>query len=156
MPADVFAAPRKAYFGSIKGVLNHLIVVDRMFCGRIGGEPFTPESLDQVLYEEFDALKAAREAQDEIMLSLLERFSDEDFARPLVYRNTRGARFADPLPMFLGHMFNHQTHHRGQVHDLLMQTDVAPPSLDLLAYMREMGLTVPQAPGAEGDARVAS
>lgn len=151
-----YAGPRPAFFGSIGNALNHLVVIDRMFCGRIGGEPFAPQALDQVLYEDFGDLKAARVAQDEVILSLLDRFTDDDYDRPLVYRNSKGARFADPLPMFLGHMFNHQTHHRGQIHDMLSQTPVTPPSLDLLIYMREMGLTVPLAGEQNGATRAAS
>ena len=47
----------------------------------------------------------------------------------------------DPFTMarsvILQHFFNHQTHHRGQAHDLLSQTGVAPPVLDLLYFVRE-------------------
>ncbi len=54
-----------------------------------------------------------------------------DLGREVVYVNSRGHRHADPMGMLVAHLFNHQTHHRGQVHDMLTQTEVLPPSLDL-------------------------
>ena len=47
----------------------------------------------------------------------------------------RGDRFETPLRLVLGHFFNHQTHHRGQVHGLLSQTGVAPPPIDLIDFI---------------------
>jgi uncharacterized damage-inducible protein DinB len=51
--------------------------------------------------------------------------------------NSRGQRFRTPLRQVLAHLFNHQTHHRGQVHDMLSQTAVPPPELDLIFYLRQ-------------------
>ena len=47
------------------------------------------------------------------------------------YINNEGRPCEEPLPLLLAHFFNHQTHHRGQVHGLLSQTGQAPPVLDL-------------------------
>ena len=52
---------------------------------------------------------------------------------------TRPEEAATPLPVCWLHLFNHQTHHRGQVHDQLSQTEVAPPPLDLILYLRQAG-----------------
>ncbi|WP_419905811.1 DinB family protein [Kiloniella sp.] len=41
------------------------------------------------------------------------------------------------MNIIIRHIFNHQTHHRGQVHSLLSQTEIAPPSLDILYFVRE-------------------
>jgi uncharacterized damage-inducible protein DinB len=54
------------------------------------------------------------------------------------YATTSGEPQEMPLGLILQHFFNHQTHHRGQIHDMLSQTPVAPPPLDLLYYAREM------------------
>ncbi len=43
----------------------------------------------------------------------------------------------DPLDALLAHLFNHQTHHRGQAHGLLSLASAAPPPLDLIYYLRE-------------------
>jgi uncharacterized damage-inducible protein DinB len=57
---------------------------------------------------------------------------DGDFlTRPLSYKNSLGVECTDAAPRAVLHFFNHQTHHRGQVHVMLSQTDVKPPSLDM-------------------------
>jgi uncharacterized damage-inducible protein DinB len=66
--------------------------------------------------------------------------SDEDLAGMLRYRTISNPRdIAQPLAPALMHFFNHQTHHRGQVHCLLTGLAGDAPSLDLLAYQRETG-----------------
>ena len=47
------------------------------------------------------------------------------------YVNNQGIDLEDPARLLVAHVFNHQTHHRGQVHDMLSQTEVPPPSLDM-------------------------
>ena len=64
-------------------------------------------------------------------------FAEEAYARPVAYRTMRGAAHEQPLAAILAHVFNHQTHHRGQAHACLsILTGAEPPSLDLLAYQR--------------------
>ena len=65
---------------------------------------------------------------------------EESLDRPFEYRDFWGDRCETQLRLVLGHFFNHQTHHRGQVHDMLSQTGVPPPSLDLIDFVRQ-GLT---------------
>jgi uncharacterized damage-inducible protein DinB len=52
------------------------------------------------------------------------------------YTNNEGDVHVDPVVVLVAHVFNHQTHHRGQVHDMLTQTDVPPPVLDLHRILR--------------------
>ena len=58
------------------------------------------------------------------------------FSREILYTNNQGVECADPAPFIAAHLFNHQTHHRGQVHVLLSQTNVPPPGLDLHRALR--------------------
>jgi uncharacterized damage-inducible protein DinB len=81
-------------------------------------------------------LKVARLAEDEHIRIMLAGIAEEKLDRPVEYRNSRGDRCEMLLCSVLGHFFNHQTHHRGQVHDMLSQTDVPPPSLDLIDFAR--------------------
>jgi len=67
-----------------------------------------------------------------IVSGLAEAALDSD----LSYATSRGEPQCDPLRFVLGHMFNHQTHHRGQVHDMLSQTAAPPPELDLIFFIR--------------------
>lgn len=66
------------------------------------------------------------------------RLSEDDLGSPIRCRALNGDPRADALHELLTRLFNHQTHHRGQAHDLLSQTAVAPPSLDLIQFLREM------------------
>jgi len=50
--------------------------------------------------------------------------------------NNEGRSCDDPVDLLLAHFFNHQTHHRGHVHDMLTRTGVSPPVLDLHRVIR--------------------
>jgi uncharacterized damage-inducible protein DinB len=63
--------------------------------------------------------------------------TQEALDQPLDYHDSRGDRLETPLRLVLGHFFNHQAHHRGQAHGLLSQTDVPPPPLDLILFVRQ-------------------
>jgi uncharacterized damage-inducible protein DinB len=79
----------------------------------------------------------ARRAEDAQIIGVIEGLEEADFLLSLRYRNMSGDEFEDPIGEILTHVFNHQTHHRGQAHDLLSQTEVPPPSIDLIYFMRE-------------------
>ena len=82
-------------------------------------------------------LVAEAETWDEARITdSLANLEDNWFACDFVYVNNSGVRCNDPKPMILAHFFNHQTHHRGQIHDMLSQTDVPPPPLDLHRILR--------------------
>ncbi len=127
--------PRPAFFGSIHATLNHLMVGDRIWLGRIEARP-AKLALNQILYGDLTALRVARVAEDERIIRVVESIDPGRLDAPLDYTNTKGERFRTPLRLVLGHLFNHQTHHRGQVHDMLSQTSVAPPELDLIYFVR--------------------
>ncbi|WP_241094993.1 DinB family protein [Marinicauda algicola] len=125
----------KAYFKSLHGTLNHILVADRIWLYRLTGEGERPASLDQILYEKFEALREAREAEDRRLIAYVGSLSNEDFSEAVEYRNTKGEAKALPRGVILTHVFNHQTHHRGQATHILRQLGVAePPALDLLYF----------------------
>lgn len=132
-----FKASRQAFFGSILGTLNHILVGDRAWLGRIEGVPSGISRLDEILFEDLAGLRQARKAKDERIVRLAGTLDAEALTRDLVYRTTAGVEHTTPLVWVLSHMFNHQTHHRGQVHGLLSQTTVKPPPLDLIFLLRE-------------------
>ncbi len=133
-----YRAPRPSFFGSIHATLNHLLVGDRLWMSRIEGPPLG-YALNQILHEDFAELRAARRAQDESFIRLVAGLPAERLDQPLDYANTKGQRFQTPLRLVMGHIINHQTHHRGQVHDMLSQTAVPPPELDLIIFVRQGG-----------------
>lgn len=129
--------PRPAFFGSIHGNLNHILVGDRIWLGRICGQAPSNLALDSVLYPERIELATARAKEDARILALSETWTEDALRRDLSYTNTRGEPHRTRLFLVLGHFFNHQTHHRGQVHGLLSQTGIEPPPLDLIYFLRQ-------------------
>jgi len=128
---------RKAYFGSIHNTLNHLLVVDRLWTHRVKGLDHGLKSLDQILYDDFAALRTAREAEDAALIELVDALSDKELQSPVTYSRMIGdGSYTTRRDHILITLFNHQTHHRGQVHDLLCQTQVQPPVLDLHRVLR--------------------
>ena len=123
--------PRPAFFKSIHGTLNHILIGDRIWLTRFSGRETPSGNLDAILYDEFDALRAARETEDARVEAFAAGLTELFLECTVRYVNHEGRLFEDSMPMLVAHLFNHQTHHRGQVHDLLSQTEVAPPSLDL-------------------------
>jgi uncharacterized damage-inducible protein DinB len=125
---------RPSFFGSIHRTLNHLLVGDRIWISRLTTTPHGIASLDQELYEDFAELRAQRVTEDERLIAVVNGLRLEEIAGSLCYRNMAGEEKRTPMVQVLGHIFNHQTHHRGQAHALLSDTPVAPPQLDLI-YM---------------------
>lgn len=124
-------ADRKGFFRSIHGTLNHLIVGDRVWLARFEGGTSPSTGLDAILYEKFDDLRTARAEEDSRINRLVERLDDDFLAGTIVYVNNEGRTLEDPMHLLLNHFFNHQTHHRGQVHDMLSQAGVETPVLDM-------------------------
>ncbi len=129
---------RAAFFGSIHNTLNHILVGDRAWLARLEGTEDGGTPLDTVLFDDFDELRAAREAEDDRIDRVLAAMTEERLAGNLAYSNLSGARFHTPMRLVWTHVFNHQTHHRGQVHDMLSRAGAAPPELDLIYYIRTL------------------
>ncbi|WP_448514089.1 DinB family protein [Parathermosynechococcus lividus] len=122
-----------AFFKSIHGTLNHLLLADRVWMGRFTGQPFHVTSLDQELYTDFEVLRSEREAEDQLIIEWVASLSPQDLGNDLVYTsivNPEPRRY--PLWFALAHFFNHQTHHRGQVTTLLTQLGVKVGVTDLI------------------------
>jgi uncharacterized damage-inducible protein DinB len=129
-----------AFFGSLHGTLNHLLVADRIWMARFMGETPAETRLDAILHEDFAALRAAREAEDARLEAFVARLDDVSLALDISYVTiTRPGPVRQPLAAALAHLFNHQTHHRGQCHAMLTRLAVEAPSLDLVAFQRETG-----------------
>lgn len=132
LDGDEYRKQRPGSFGSIHGLLNHLLLGDRIWMGRFESpDHSTTPRLGAILYDDFAELRSARAAEDARIESFFACLDPEFFALHLHYTNSQGADYADSTAIAAAHMFNHQTHHRGQVHLMLSQTSVSPPSLDL-------------------------
>ncbi len=143
LPVADFEADRGAFFGSLQGTLNHLLVTDRIWLKRLTGAGEAPDRLDAILHSDFAGLAEARAAEDTRVLAYASALDDAALAATISYR-----RIVSPEPVVqprseaLAHLFNHQTHHRGQAHTLLtiIGGRDAAPSLDLILFQRETGM----------------
>jgi uncharacterized damage-inducible protein DinB len=147
-PAEL-VQDRGAFFGSILGTLNHLVVADTIWLKRFAAHPARfaalepvlalplPERLDTILFTDLAAMTVHRVWLDGVITAFADAMTETGLASTLHYTNTKGTPFARPLSGVLMHFFNHQTHHRGQVSTLLTQAGVDIGVTDLLALLPE-------------------
>ncbi len=137
-----------AFFRSIHGTLNHLLLADRAWLARFTGDavrfksrrpdgaPIEVKSLGQILYDDWEELKSQRQQTDEDWTGFVAALDPEWLDRTLTYRNGSGEEFTHPLWWALSHVFNHQPHHRGQVTTIMKQLGRDPGVTDLVALLR--------------------
>ncbi|MCA9591353.1 MAG: DinB family protein [Myxococcales bacterium] len=134
---------RRAFFSSIHGTLNHLLLADRVWMGRLTGVelpegdlgPGGIRALDQELYADFEELRRERAKTDDEIEAYVASLTPEELAATLRFFR-RGVVNELPRWHAVAQMFNHQTHHRGQVTTLLMQAGRDPGVTDLIAMLR--------------------
>ncbi len=135
---DDYLKERGSFFGSIHGTLNHLLLVDRLWRGRMIGKPYPADSLDQIVAEDRDTLIKERAAEDDILIDFIASLSPDDLEGEISYSSLLGFSATDKRRTILAHMFNHATHHRGQAHDQLSRVPMDPPPLDLMIYLHTL------------------
>ena len=135
--AEAWAADAGLFFQSLRGTLNHLVVADRIWMRRLTGEGETHAALDEVPYPQFAELRDVRTALDKRIRTYVEGLHGEALAGTFTYTPV-----TDPTPVtqarapVLAHLFNHQTHHRGQCHAALTRLVGEAPALDLIYFQR--------------------
>ena len=126
-----YRADHGAFFGSVHGTLNHLLT----------GEGPSPTRLDAIQHDDFGHLRTARQAEDARIIAYVSSLTPEALSGTIRYRTiSNPGDIEQELSLALLHVFNHQTHHRGQVHCLLTKITDEAPSLDLILYQRQTGI----------------
>jgi uncharacterized damage-inducible protein DinB len=124
-----------AFFGSVQGTLNHLLLSDRIWLGRFATSTcytfqslqsaklvFEYQSLGETLYADFTELRSGRNETDKVIEEWMHELQPEMLSTPMRYLNiARKIEREHSLWFALTHFFNHQTHHRSQVTTLLQQ-----------------------------------
>jgi uncharacterized damage-inducible protein DinB len=136
LPDGEYRRDLGAFFGSVNGTLNHLLLGDTIWMTRLEGGTYPSTNLDTILHETFDALRKARATMDQRIERFFRDLPPGFERRSVRYVNNAGVDSEDPLNVILPHFFNHQTHHRAQVHTLLSQLGRDPPVLDLHRVLR--------------------
>jgi uncharacterized damage-inducible protein DinB len=131
IPDDLRKKDLGAFFKSIHGTLNHMLIGDRFWMARFTGAPLPKSHLNDILYQDFAELWAARQDLDRQIADFCATLTPDWLATPFsftsaVYQKT----FTHPNWYLMMQLFNHQTHHRGQVTTLMMQQGVDPGATD--------------------------
>jgi len=127
----------RAFFGSICGTLNHVLVADRIWMHRFTGTGETHRTLSEMPHPRFAELKTARGAMDERIVDYADSLDEETLGGLFSYVSiTNPTEITQPLAPALAHFFNHQTHHRGHAHMILSVLEHEPPPLDLIYFLR--------------------
>jgi uncharacterized damage-inducible protein DinB len=123
---------RGAFFKSIYATLNHIAYGDLAFMSRFTGTPSVVPEPGADLFGRFDLLRSERVALDQRILAWSASLSPVWLSEPLTYTSKIDGKTRTVLKWVLvTHMFNHQTHHRGQVTTLLSQMDLDMGSTDI-------------------------
>ena len=125
-----------AFFKSVHGTLNHLLLGDRIWMTRFEGRSHPSTNLGAILLDDFVDLATARGEMDAQIEAFFGALPTDFLERSLRYVNNDGIDTTDPASVIVPHFFNHQTHHRAQVHTLLSQLGQDTPVLDLHRVLR--------------------
>ncbi len=128
-----------AWFKSIHGTLNHILLTDKMWLGRFTSQPFVVAALDTELFATWDQLKAERAVVDERLIVWIDAVPAEHLREDLVYQPlSRPDKMTSPLWLVVAHLWNHQTHHRGQATTLMnaLGADSGATDLPVLGSVR--------------------
>ncbi|MBD2462576.1 damage-inducible protein DinB [Oscillatoria sp. FACHB-1407] len=131
IPDEQRKADLGAFFKSIHGTLNHILFGDRIWMGRFINQPFAAK-IGQELYSDFEELHQERIKTDLHILEWSTTLTDEWLNQPFTYTTaTNNTTRTLPAWVLVTHMFNHQTHHRGQLTTLLSQLGYDPGVTDI-------------------------
>jgi len=149
LPPDQLARDRAAFFGSVLGTLNHIMVGDIVWLKRLGTHPAAhrsldpvrqleqPGALDHILHRDLGSLSEARRNLDTIIVAWAAELAAADLDHVLEYRNMKGVPMRKLFGSLVLNLFSHQTHHRGQATTLLSQAGFDVGVTDLLALIPE-------------------
>ena len=145
LPESEVMRERGAFFGSIFGTLSHLVVADTIWLRRFAADPAhadalapmrdmpMPARLDERPCADLPALARRRSELDAVLAGWAPGLNDGALRGTLRYVDMRGGAHAREVSALLMHVFNHQTHHRGQVTTLLSQAGQDVGVTDLVA-----------------------
>ncbi len=123
---------RGAFFGSMHDTLNHLLWGDRMWLGRFMGQPCLVGDFGRGMFDDFDTLARERTSTDQAILQWAANVTPEWLASSLRYTSRVDGRTREVRASIAAvHLFNHGTHHRGQLTTLMSQAGIDPGPTDL-------------------------
>ena len=125
-----FTAPRTGFFPSLRATLNHILIIDRFYIDAMEGGTLGPAAwANREPCETAILLREAQSEMDRRLIAIVEHLDNAGLERVVnVHRGDHVQH--ERMDRLLLHLFQHQTHHRGQAHAMLSATNIAPPQLD--------------------------
>lgn len=145
---------KQAFFSSIFGTLNHILVADTIWLKRFAKHPAnhlslepirlieSPKALNQIYYDSFTELQQQRLELDKIIIDWCDELTESDISYRLQYNRMNGEQNIKVLESLMIHFFNHQTHHRGQLTTLLSQEGLDVGVTDLLTLIPDESVSL--------------
>lgn len=125
-----FEAPRTSFFPSLMATLNHILIIDWFYSDALEGGALGPKAwANEIPFPDRSDLRAAQLASDRRLVAFCLALNDEKLDCPVRIHRT-GRVQVERCDDVLSHLFQHQTHHRGQAHAMLAGTSMKPPQLD--------------------------
>jgi uncharacterized damage-inducible protein DinB len=136
LSAEQITADARSFYGSILGLLNHILVVDVMWLKRFCKQfpeletikpklpEFTMKGWKEIIWPSFVVLQPIRTAIDEAIQKIFELLSEKQYDSVIEYKSWDGKDMQKTAWLVFIHLFNHQTHHRGQISLILDQSSV--------------------------------
>ena len=149
LPKHEIYRDKGAFFKSIWGTLNHIVVGDIIWLKRFSANASSresldylsrfeqPDSLDVLLFKDYEELSVERARIDELIINWVQQLSEEDLNECISYTNMAGRVFSKPYIGLIHHLFLHQVHHRGQVTTLLSQCGLDFGETDLVEMIQD-------------------
>ncbi len=137
LPEADYRADVRLFFHSIHGTLNHLLVAERIWQARFFENHSPRLSLDAELFSDRAALLVELRAAAQRWVDWLATQAPENLGGELHYVRSDGQPSVVPKAATLGHVFNHGTHHRGQITAALTALGHAAPELDWIRQLQK-------------------
>ena len=128
---------RNAFFKSIHNTMNHILLADLLYRQRLEKTPITFNSLDEIVHDDFSDLEVAHRSNDSWYSELCSTLTEEKLASDFSFKAVGldvEEYYALPLKTCLTNLFQHQIHHRGQVHHMISHANYDPPPLDFVKF----------------------
>ena len=136
LTATQVSEDRGAFFKSILGTLNHILLVDILYRERIEGTDTAFKSLDETLHDNLPDLSTQQSEEDKRWLSLTADIDAASMDEKIGFWTLmdKPDRWEVPKHIYFTNLCQHQAHHRGHVHNMVSQSGIEPPPIGYIEF----------------------
>jgi uncharacterized damage-inducible protein DinB len=133
-----YRADTGLFFKSVHGTLNHMLLIEQMWRGRLTGDLLQISSLAEEIEPDRARLRERLLAHASLWGPMVEAMPDAVFDGDLTYRSMKGDTYTFPRASIVHTMFTHGAHHRGQITTVLTQWGCPAPEMDFPYYLASL------------------